>query len=246
MEKMNCDHLIDYFNRSLTEAEKEQFESHLEHCQECQEDLKDLIEITGELPYLSEPITPPAGMKKRILENVYEKTESEEVPQAITEQPNQSVNKPAALHKRSWWTPVLAAALLLSLLGNGYALLEINEEKPANELANSVNSVQLQPSEAFSGSGEASILTYDNELNVIVHAEQLIALAGNEVYQVWLIEDGKPVPAGSFVPDTTGSGAAFYKIKADENKKWDTIAITLEPKPGNELPEGQIVLSSNL
>lgn len=246
MEKMNCDNLIDYFNRSLTEAEKEQYTAHLEHCSECQEELKELIEITGELPYLSEPITPPTGMKKRILENVYETTELVEIQQAITEQPNLSVDRPAAVQRTSWWTPMLAAALLLSLLGNGYALLKINDEKPGTELANAVNSVQLQPSEAFSGSGEASILTYDNEMNVIVHADQLKAIEGNEVYQVWLIEDGKPVPAGSFVPDTTGSGAAFYKIKAEKNKKWDTIAITLEPKPGNELPEGKIVLSSTL
>lgn len=246
MEKMNCDHLIDYFNRSLTEAEKERFEAHLERCPECQEELKELIEITGELPYLSEPKTPPTGMKKRILENVYENTESENIQLTKTERTNLTVNKPSAVQKKSWWTPLLAATLLLSLLGNGYTLMKLNEEKPGKELAEAVNNVQLEPSETSLGSGEASILTYNDEMSIIVQADQLKAIEGNEVYQVWLIEDGKPVPAGSFVPDATGSGAAYYKIKADKNKKWDTIAITLEPQPGNELPEGQIVLSSKL
>ncbi|MEH7441192.1 anti-sigma factor [Bacillus sp. JJ1122] len=246
MEKMNCDHLIDYFNRSLTEAEKERFEVHLERCPECREELKELVEITGELPYLSEPKTPPSSMKNRILENVFETAESENIQLTKTERPNLTVNKPSAVQKKSWLTPLLAATLLLSLLGNGYTLMKLNEEKPGKELAEAVNNVQLEPSENFLGSGEASILTYNDEMSVIVQADKLKAIEGNEVYQVWLIEDGKPVPAGSFVPDATGSGAAFYKIKADKNKKWDTIAITLEPQPGNELPEGQIVLSSKL
>lgn len=246
MDRINCDNLVDYFNRALTEMEKEQFETHLKTCSECQAELNELIELIGDLPYLSEPVTPPSGMKKRILENVYESSEPQEIQQAVTERPNRPETITAIQQKKSWWTPVLAAALLLSLLGNGYTFMKLNDEQTEKEAAKAVNSVSLKPSETFTGSGQASIYTYEKEINVIVQADQLKALQGDQVYQVWLIKDGKPIPAGSFVPDPTGDGAAVYKIEAAENKDWDTIAITLEPQPGNELPEGQIILSSNL
>jgi hypothetical protein len=242
MENMNCNHLINYFNRALTEVEMKQFESHLNHCTECREELLELTDLTGDLPYLSEPITPPIGMKKRILDNVLEEESPSEEIELVTKQ-----TVPTIIQKRSWWTPLLAATLLLSLIGNGYALFNINEEKSrSTNLAMMVNSVELQPSETFTSSGEASIFTYENEVNIVVQADQLNAIKENEVYQVWLIKDGKPIPAGSFVPDTKGDGSTYYKIKSDEMEKWDTIAITLEPKHGNQLPEGSIVLSSSL
>ena len=39
--------------------------------------------------------------------------------------------------------------------------------------------------------------------------------------------------------------SSYYQLETT-SKEWDTIAITLEPKTGNELPEGQIVLSSEI
>jgi len=82
-------------------------------------------------------------------------------------------------------------------------------------------------------------------LNVLVEAGRLKPLKGDQIYQVWLLKDGKPVPAGAFEPDASGKGAVYHTID-DDGTKWDTIAITLEPKAGNTLPEGEIVLSSAL
>ncbi|UJF26601.1 zf-HC2 domain-containing protein [Planococcus sp. 107-1] len=77
MAKLNCDHVIDYLNGTLSKEEQLEFEQHLKTCTDCQE----IIEMTGDLPYLADPVDPPAGMKARILSTVFEEEQkkSEEV-----------------------------------------------------------------------------------------------------------------------------------------------------------------------
>ena len=240
MTNTNCDHVVDYLNGSLTAEEKQDFEKHLASCADCRE----IVEAVGELPYLAEPAEPPAAMKSRILANVFE-----EEPQktAEPEQPSEQA-KPVPMIKpkarRSWWTPLIAAVLLLSLLGNAYAFFKLSDEQqPATESA--FQSVDLQPGEAFDGSAKAAIIKEEDSLEVVVQAEQLDQLEGSEVYQIWLLKEGQPVPAGAFKPDANQQGSAYYSME-ENTEGWDTIAITREPKAGNESPEGEIVLSSGI
>jgi len=235
MTKMDCDHVVDYLNGTLTDEETREFENHLKGCEDCRK----IVELTGELPYLAEPIEPPAGMKSRIMSNVFE----EEAGEEAEPQPKPAVlpapNRPA---KRNWWAPLIAAALLLSLLGNAYAFFRLSDQEEP-EIA--LQQVDLQPTEAFEGAGKAELIRDEDSLNVVVAAEQLEELEGDEVYQVWLLKDGQPIPAGAFTPNPNREGAAYFSLE-ENTEGWDTIAITREPQAGNELPQGEIVLSSEL
>ena len=73
MTNVNCDQLIDYLNGTLNEQEQKQFEAHLAECPEC----RDIVDATGELPYLAEPVQPDAGMKARILDAVFDEGEQD-------------------------------------------------------------------------------------------------------------------------------------------------------------------------
>ena len=122
-----CDQLIDYFNQHLTEDERVRFEAHLATCQTCQEELEQLEALVGGVAFLSEPAEPPSGMKARILDNVFAEDETEskqDEPTPIT--PFTTTKKK---QKTPWGALVLAAALLLSLIGNGYLLL--NQDEPS-------------------------------------------------------------------------------------------------------------------
>lgn len=240
MMNMKCDDVVDYLNGSLTEREKHEFEEHLKDCADCRE----IIEMTGELPYLAEPAEPNAGMKERILANVFEE-------QPITAKPiEKTITKPAAEPsvqpvvrrsvRRKWQMPLIAAVLLLSLLGNAVAFYQLSgDEEPAfRELA-------LQPNGEFGGTATAAVYEGEDSLNVVVQAGELAPLEGSEVYQVWLLKDGQPIPTGAFTPNPDGDGATHHSIE-NNTEDWDTIAITLEPQAGNETPQGEIVLSSGL
>ncbi|HSP22491.1 MAG TPA: anti-sigma factor [Planococcus sp. (in: firmicutes)] len=250
MTKMNCDHVIDYLNGTLTAEEMHEFQLHLNSCEDCRE----LVEAVGELPYLAEAAEPPAGMKARILANVFDESDQEEPIKK--QEPALEAVKPASKQapkvvpiakpskERVWWRPLIAAVLLLSLLGNAYAFMKLSDDNGGQTEA-AFQSIDMQASENFGGHAKAALVTEGDSLEVVVQAEGLQALSGSEVYQIWLLKDGKPIPAGAFEADADGQGAAFYQLEQN-TEAWDTIAITLEPEAGNELPEGEIVLSSGL
>lgn len=255
MNEMNCDHVVDYLNGTLTADEMREFQLHLNSCEDCRE----LVEAVGELPYLSEAVEPPAGMKARILANVFDESVQEEPvkeepvniqgasregQQTSPEQGAKVVPMVKPPKERIWWRPLIAAVLLLSLLGNAYAFMKLSDEG-GGQIEAAFQSIDLQASESFDGNAKAALLSEGDSLEVVVQADQLQELSGTEVYQVWLLKDGKPIPAGAFEADADGRGAAYYQLEKN-TEEWDTIAITLEPEAGNEMPEGDIVLSAGL
>ncbi|OED33545.1 hypothetical protein BHE17_14205 [Planococcus maritimus] len=243
MTNVNCDQLIDYLNGTLDEQEQKQFEAHLAECPEC----RDIVDATGELPYLAEPVQPDAGMKARILDTVFDEGEQEapiEKPTPIREKTAPPVAVPKRGFRTSKWTPLVAAALLVSLLGNAYAFYELNDQPnapTAPEVA--FETVDLQASETFAGAGTAALVHEEGALNLLVQANQLQPTSGDEVYQVWLLKDGKPIPTGAFTPSQENEGAVFFSLEED-TEGWDTIAVTLEPNRGNTTPKGEVVLSA--
>lgn len=252
-----CDHLVDYLNGTLSIEETHDFEEHLKTCDDCRE----IVDATGQLPYLSDQAELPAGMKSRVLANVFaEEDETGPVVSAAGPAKNEIGTERAPANpeltvtpvtdrkrRRVWWTPVIAAVLLVSLLGNAYAFMQLQNEQPApTGPQTAFQSIDLQPSEGFAGGATAAVIEEENgALNLVVTAEELASLEGDQVYQVWLIEGDNPIPAGAFTTNANGEGAALFNID-NNTEQWDTIAITLEPQPGNELPQGEVVLSAGI
>lgn len=115
MTEKQCDKLVDYFNGQMNDMEKAAFETHLAGCRACQEELAEWEELTGDLAFLSTPADPPSGMKERVLGNVL----AEEPPAGKEVKTEESVQgKRKKRFAAPWITGTLAAALLLSLVGN--------------------------------------------------------------------------------------------------------------------------------
>lgn len=85
-----------------------------------------------------------------------------------------------------------------------------------------------------------------SEKELVVSADGLKGpLDSSAVYQVWLIKGDQPVPAGAFKTDNKGEGTVTYALSEKEaGESWDTVAVTLEPKKDNKLPQGPVVLSA--
>ncbi|MGD6781661.1 anti-sigma factor domain-containing protein [Sutcliffiella horikoshii] len=245
-----CELVLDYFNGHLTQTEREEFEQHLATCPECQEELMELQDLLGDVALVSEQASPPPEMKKRILDNVFAENVNSE-GNIVTPIPSKNETKTLvakeAPKSKPWLTTLLAASLLLSLIGNGYLMMQNAEgnDLAAEELKQPDNVVTLQPSDVAS-SGFAALFQQEQALSVMIQTQNLPELSGNEVYQVWLLKDGAPIPAGDFTIDNQGKGYVFHNIEQTALEDWDTIAITLEPQSGNELPEGEIHLSAGL
>lgn len=266
MMSKTCDLLLDYFNGQLTSEQQEEFELHLLECEECQEELVELQQLTADLPYSSEAIDPPSGMKERVLSNIINGTNNsepvDEQDAGKTEEdsrvtPINEWREPRKNKKKGWYRPLIAAVLTLSLVGNGAALIYFTDDepdeteptvKPENET--SLDTIQkmlsLKPSEGIKSEAVAMMIEQNNKTNLVVQASDLPPLEGDETYQVWVLEEGKPYRAGTFVSNEKGNGAVSYIMNFEGKHNFDTIAITKEPNANSQKPKGEILLSSSI
>lgn len=259
----HCDQLIDYFNHQLTEKEKEAFEAHLKECASCKEELEELEELTMDLPYDVEGIEPPKGMKDRVLSNVKKEKPNSVDAESSNSTPDVTKLKdkkdlPPIKRKVGWTKPLIAAALTLSLVGNGAALIYLNQDdtpdgavpSDSDQGEVSLDTLSqkhvLEPSEGVNAQATAFMIEQNNRTNLVIQADNLPPLTGEEAYQVWVLEEGTPYRAGTFVSGEDGSGAVSYVMDYDKEHSFDTIAITKEPNAKSQQPQGDILLSSPL
>ncbi|RLQ93113.1 anti-sigma factor [Falsibacillus albus] len=257
MNYSQCENLIDYFNQSLSESEKRAFEEHLEQCADCREELKEWTELTSDLAFESEAVSPPEGMKERVLMRVFEEDE-EVTPDTVNPNPQPEPIAPVTpmkekhpAQKRAWLLPAMAAALLLSVGANFYLGSQVQQNGAVNKTAavdQVVKYLALNPVDS-NASGMASFVKQKDNVSMVIQASNLAKLKGDEVYQVWLIKDKKPIRAGAFKSSTTGDGAVVFRMDKKEDQdlsQYDTVAITLEPNADSQTPKGNMVLASKL
>ncbi|UTE72432.1 anti-sigma factor [Rossellomorea marisflavi] len=239
MTQHQCDHILDYYNGHLSELEKAAFEKHLASCSECQDFLKELEQISGYLPYSSEPVEPPTDLEDRVFARILNESEEKQEPAAA----------PRQKRRRPWIFPSIAAALALSIIGNAYLFTQLEDQKRVVEEATIdevVEYAELAPVSG-QGTGTASIIKQGKQTSMVVQASDLAKLSDKEVYQVWLIKDEKPERAGTFVTSGDGKGSVIFKFNEEFTEKdWDQVAVSLEPDANSELPQGEIVLAADI
>lgn len=74
----------------------------------------------------------------------------------------------------------------------------------------------------------------------VFYAFDLPALAPDKTYQLWWIEGGKPVSAGTFDVDERGTGSV--QVERAPAGATDAWAVTIEPAGGVPQPTGEMVL----
>lgn len=269
MMKTNCEHLIDYFNDQLNEKEKSAFEEHMKHCPDCKVELEELHMLTEDLPYASEPAEPLPDMKERVLTAAFAADEKKEqdasplfdiVQKPATDHFNEKKiphKGKKSMHKKpAWIIGGLVAALLISLAGNVFTLMDSKKEtthegaKEQPLQAEGTDKVLKRAKlkgEAEKASASAVLVQQKKGSVLNLQAEQLEQLQGNEVYQVWLIREEKPYRAGTFIINNNGEGAVSYPLEdMPEDNDWDAVAISREPDSTSKEPQGPVILSSEL
>ncbi|MBC1514133.1 anti-sigma factor [Listeria booriae] len=234
--------ILDYINNDLSEEARLEFETAMERLPELKAEVQELEALMADLPYLSESVTPPEGMKERVLGNVFAQEQE-------TEAPNNSVEKIVNIvpkRKRRWVIPSLVAALIISLAGNFYVIATRDQDtKQATEDTDiTKTSKALQASDNVTATATASLIQKGSQNTLVIQAQNLNRLNGAECYQVWLLLDGKPTRAGTFIANDDGHGGVIHSIPTDA--KFDTVAITIEPDNDSQTPKGPIILSTSL
>ncbi|MGM0888268.1 MAG: anti-sigma factor domain-containing protein [Bacillota bacterium] len=236
-----CANLLSFLSGELGEKEKKAFAEHLIQCSECTREYEQMTEAWNSLKWDFEEMEPSSSLKSEVMNFVFET--DDEVP----------------VRRRKKWsifffkqfTPVTSGLLLTALVFVFvllYSNIQLKKELAAINLPMEVKtSLSLQPADKaainMNTDGAAYILQQGEERRLIVQIQNLPSLQESEVYQVWLLKDGKRTNAGTFKPDEAGSGSLTYKMSI--NDKFNQIGITKEPDSNSTKPRGEKIVGSS-
>jgi anti-sigma-K factor RskA len=196
---------------ALDGDERREFEEHLTHCAECRQDLASFQEAASALAYQVEVAPPPPALRARILE------------QARRERSN------VIPLRRRWALPAAATAAAVAAcaaIGLGLWATALH-----NELGKRPEAVPL------TGASGSVIVTPGNEATLVV--EGLAPAPAGKTYEAWVIENDKPVRAGTFA----GGGHVAFPL-ARKVPDGAIVAVTLERAGGVDQPTTDPVFAS--
>jgi anti-sigma factor RsiW len=206
---------------ALDPADEAAYEEHLRRCGECQRHLASLQETTSSLAYAVDAPAPPAELRSRILE------------QARAERPNVVPLRPR------WASPVAAAAAVAAtaaLVLGGWALslassLEDERRARANlDRATALLATGDSIAIPLSGANGTLVVAETGEAALVVSS--LDPAPAGKTYEAWVIEDGRPAPAGLF---EAAHGRTVVALERPV-PRGAVVAVTLEPAGGVERP----------
>jgi hypothetical protein len=146
-----------------------------------------------------------------------------------------------ARRRRPWLTAVVAAAVAFAVaVPSTIAWRESQRAAEAQARTDRLTSLLAEPgaqvlaADVSTGGTAVAVVTDDAAL---VTATGLDAPGAGEVYQLWVMQEGVPVPDA-----TTGTTDGVLEISTDAYREGDALALTVEPEGGSAAPTTEPVV----
>ncbi|MGW9402933.1 anti-sigma factor [Arthrobacter sp. NPDC055585] len=238
---------------ALEPDERAAFEQHLAGCARCQAEVADFSEVSAHLA-VGAAQEPPPELRASVLGAIHG-TRPRQVPRLGEDPgpPAKPANPPVPLHTRRRRRPLLlaaaAAALLLPAAGlAGWALGTQFEQQQEQEQA--ADSQQRQDRllaapdlsvQRLDVDGQPATLLFSEEQDsALFVAEELPDPGADREYQLWLLEDGTPIP------DVHFAGGEVRVWLTGEVSRAGTVALTVEPSGGSTTPTFPLVAAAEI
>ncbi len=229
-----------YALNALDDDERAAFEAHLPDCDTCRGEVEGFL-LTAAMLGSAVAEQPPAHLKGAILDTVA-RTRQEPPSAAPTApwrvaEPTPSSRGPA---RRAWMDRLLMpAAAVMAIVVAGLSIVvgnlnrRLDEVVPSNEVAAVVAAEDLQTWDAELPEGGTARIVYSATRGEgWFVADGLGAVEAGRAYELWLIDDEGPSPAGLF--DAT-DGVAAHSFTGDMTGV-AAMAVTVEPASGSPQP----------
>lgn len=233
-----------YALNALPPDEQAFFERHLAACDACRLEVAELQETAARLA-AGVATAPPASLRDRVLAAA--DLTRQLPPEAPAAAPAPSTSTWQKLRQRAL-VPVAASLALVVFALSGVVIdlnsrLEQARSQPAS-VVSILGAADLETVELDLGAAAPGRFLYSasQDRGVIV-ADGIADPGARETYELWLIHDGRPVPAGLFRPGD--GGAAIAEVEAPVRGA-ELVAVTIEPAGGSERPTGEILASAPL
>lgn len=223
---------------ALDGAELSEFETHLgAGCDICQAYMRETRETLMALHRALTPLTPPASIKNRVLDDV------------ASEKVVPLVGKPKP-DRRRWqvMTGTIAAGIIGIVIGGGYYR---NHYEPRHTLYSSVIELLRDPATrdhplygAGPTPGAKGRFLWNESGEGHIFVSDLPAAAPGKIYAVWTIaQQSPPRYVGTIKTDDRGKGGLHINASRSD-RPITTFAITVEPQGSTTAPTGPMVLVS--
>lgn len=228
---------------TLTEEEGILLREHLARCAECQRELNDFQFIAAALPLTLDELQPAPQLRNRILAIVQHEHRSSDpatstsppvtgsTPPAVPEPPDvestpQPVQRPVSIRTpapiRPGYLWATAALVLVSVLAGAAVGRFMFADEPDDEPQGEAIAMQFStPIPNVRG----ELMYMPDQRLFMLSMENMPAAPADHVYQVWLIDESGPIPAG--VMDNSDGE---FAVAADRTQ-YQALAITVEPAP---------------
>ena len=225
---------------ALDDAERGAFEAHLPDCDECRHEVEGFLATTAMLG-VAVAEHPPAHLKGTVLDIVARTRQ--DAPSAAEPVPTRRDNvvdltrRPA---RRAWMDRMLLpAAAVMAIVVAGMSIVVGNLNRrldavvPANEIAAVAAADDLQTWEAeLPDGGNVRVVYSATRGEGWFLADGMSATEAGKVYELWLIDDEGPSPAGLF---NTADGLAAHAFTGSVEDV-EAIGVTVEPASGSPQP----------
>jgi anti-sigma-K factor RskA len=226
------DELAAYMLGSLEPAETAAFEEHLASCRRCEEREKWLRASVDVLPSSVQQVEPPPALRERLMDVVWEEAgASPDVtrPRAYTRPRRGLRERLGSLTLRP--AAALAATVLVLAAGVvGYVIG--NDQSGTTKISATGTAAAPQTTGTLVRNGDVGVLRVAN-----------LPQRRGRVYEVWLVQKGKPVPSTLFQVGRNGTGAAGIPSGLDDSTQ---VMVTSEPPGGSPQPTTQPLLSARI
>lgn len=225
---------------ALDDDERAAFEAHLPDCDTCRQEVEGFALTTAMLGgAVAEQ--PPAHLKGAILDTV---ARTRQEPPSAAPAAARPASPPTRLTRgparRAWMERLLLpAAAVMAVVIAGLSIVvgnlnrRLDEVVPSNEVAAVVAAEDLQTWEAdLPDGGSARIVYSATRGEGWFLADGLETVEAGRVYELWLIDDEGPSPAGLFHPT---DGVAAHSFTGDVTGV-AAMAVTVEPASGSPQP----------
>lgn len=217
------DEVAAYALHALDEDEAGDFERHLERCAVCAAELTGLLDAAAALALDAEPAAPEPELRERIL--------------AIAAPAHQAKVVPL---RRRWALPAagaLAAAAAAVAIGIGLWAASLSgslaSERSAHRADARALAIVSHPAATrypLTGARGAVVVTPARDAALVVL--RLNRAPKDKTFELWVVEGGKPVPAGLF----RGGGAQTIVALDRTVPRTAQVAVSLERAGGSATP----------
>lgn len=250
---------------AVTEDERQQVEAYVASDAEARARLDEMIRTVSALPYASEPLEPPAAVKRTLMDRVNADAQKRFSSPPPAQESGWSRFVGFFSSRPGQWLPqaLAVSSLLIAFavgawgisMRNELARLQAETALLQKELADQrlvLAHLSSPNAQTFVISGTehqpqayGQLIADAQTGSAVLVVSGLRPLEADSTYEFWLIQGETPVAAGLF--EVNEEGKAILQVSHSVTPEaYDAIGVSIEPQAGSVQPTGDIVMLGGL